>query len=307
MSLSGYNGEGLSATAAQLDSPQGLTKDNSGRYYIADTGNNLVRRVGINGNIQPLIGMPNINTYNGDFLSYSITLLALPKTLWIDSASNKLYFLDQSSNILRVRYLNLHDFTVGPVQSITTYDNGVPVGLVAADSLGLVYIADAGTAMIFSVDPNQSGAITIVAGCGIPGNSGDGGLALDAQIQGLTGLWGEFGDTYPSLDAILNSPYTGSCQIRVIYPNNDGDLVEELKLGVSREKCLQTDTVDNPGVAGNTMSGANALWVDTSGTVYFTETVYNESRILVIPSSNNVDVLMGGGEDVGFEDSTSTD
>jgi hypothetical protein len=41
----GYNGDGIAATSAQLNSPSGLKVDSSGNLYISDTQNNRVRRV----------------------------------------------------------------------------------------------------------------------------------------------------------------------------------------------------------------------------------------------------------------------
>ena len=46
--VSGYNGDGIDATTAQLYFPYGLWGDASGNIYIADTGNNRIREVVVN-------------------------------------------------------------------------------------------------------------------------------------------------------------------------------------------------------------------------------------------------------------------
>ncbi len=44
-SSSGYNGDGVAATSAALNGPDGVAVDGEGNLYIADSGNNLVREV----------------------------------------------------------------------------------------------------------------------------------------------------------------------------------------------------------------------------------------------------------------------
>jgi hypothetical protein len=41
----GYNGDGITATSAQLYEPMGVTVDSFGNLYIADSLNNRVRKV----------------------------------------------------------------------------------------------------------------------------------------------------------------------------------------------------------------------------------------------------------------------
>src|SRR5581483_6803600 len=41
----GFNGDGIAATEAQLDTPSSVAIDATGALYIADTGNHVVRKV----------------------------------------------------------------------------------------------------------------------------------------------------------------------------------------------------------------------------------------------------------------------
>jgi DNA-binding CsgD family transcriptional regulator len=52
----GYGGDGGLATAADLNLPTGLAFDNAGNVYIADSGNNRVRKVSPNGTITTIAG-----------------------------------------------------------------------------------------------------------------------------------------------------------------------------------------------------------------------------------------------------------
>jgi sugar lactone lactonase YvrE len=55
-SANGFGGDGGPATKAELTSPAGLAFDDAGNLYIADQGNNRVRRVDTNGMITTVAG-----------------------------------------------------------------------------------------------------------------------------------------------------------------------------------------------------------------------------------------------------------
>jgi sugar lactone lactonase YvrE len=52
----GFSGDGSSAVQAQLNAPTGVAVDDSGALFIADTGNNRVRRVSPDGTITTVAG-----------------------------------------------------------------------------------------------------------------------------------------------------------------------------------------------------------------------------------------------------------
>lgn len=62
----GFSGDGGQATSAQLSVVQGIAIDTSGVLYIADAGNDRVRRVGSSGVITTVAGSASTGAYFGD-------------------------------------------------------------------------------------------------------------------------------------------------------------------------------------------------------------------------------------------------
>jgi len=89
----GYSGDGGSALAAQLNTPAGPAVDSSGAVFIADVGNNRIRRVTPNGSIATVVGGGTGN---------SIQNLSGPHGVAVDSIGN-VYVADTGNNkVLRV-------------------------------------------------------------------------------------------------------------------------------------------------------------------------------------------------------------
>ena len=173
----GYSGDGGPATSAALDGPSAVAVGPGGSVYIADTGNDRVRRIAPDGTIATVAGTGG-RGFSGDGGGATAATLAGPAGLTVD-ARGDLYIADVLNN--RVR-------KVAPDGTMTTLagsgrrgrsgDGGrataaaldTPAG-VAVDGSGNVYIADAGNARVRRVSP--AGTITTVAGGGTMGYLGD--------------------------------------------------------------------------------------------------------------------------------------
>ncbi len=182
----GYSGDGGAATSAALRYPYGVAVDAAGNLYVADTGNQRIRRVTPGGIITTVAGN-GIGGYSGDGGAATSTYLNSPASVAVDAAGN-LYIADRDNSRIR---------RVTPGGTITTVTgNGTPgysgdggsatsallyspVG-VAVDADGNLYIADTRNSRIRRVTPG--GTITTVAGNGTVGYSGDGGAATSAQL-----------------------------------------------------------------------------------------------------------------------------
>jgi len=205
----GFAGDGSSATASgtELNAPSGLALDSSGNLYIGDTGNFEVRKVA-GGNISTVAGANKSGAgFSGDRGPATSGQMNSPTGVAIDSAGN-LYIADPFYHDIRVVCANQTPiactntafgsvtFAAGDMNTfsgnnlIAGYqgDGGPatgallsnPVGL-TMDSAGNLYIADSDENAIRKVDKN--GIITTVAGNGVIGYSGDGGLAINATLN----------------------------------------------------------------------------------------------------------------------------
>ena len=127
----GYNGDDIPATDAQLNYPMGIALDGGGNIYVADKGNERIRKVTPGGKIITVAGCSS-SGYNGDNIPATIAQLNYARDVAIDKEGN-------------------------------------------------IYIADEVNQRIRKVD--GAGIITTVAGTGTVGYSGDGGPAVDAQLN----------------------------------------------------------------------------------------------------------------------------
>ncbi len=148
---SSYGGDGGPAAGAVFGIPWGVTVDGSGKIYIADSGNGLVRKVS-NGIINTLAGG-----------------LSFPRGIAVDSTGN-VYVTSQGANrVFRISPSGTVATVAGMGGSGYSGDGGPAVSAalnnpygVAVDSSGNLYIADTNNRRIRKV--SASGIITTIAG-----------------------------------------------------------------------------------------------------------------------------------------------
>jgi len=81
----GFRGDRGPAVSAQLNGPMGLWVDQSSNLYIADTGNNRIRRVGPGGAITTVAGS-GIYGFGGDSGPAVSGALRFPRGIAVDTA-----------------------------------------------------------------------------------------------------------------------------------------------------------------------------------------------------------------------------
>lgn len=97
-----YGGDGGFATAATLNSPASVAIDAAGNLYIADSENNCIRKVNIDGKITTLAGNGSV-VFSGDGFDANLAGLYKPYSVYLDSAAN-LFIADRLN--LRIREVN---------------------------------------------------------------------------------------------------------------------------------------------------------------------------------------------------------
>ena len=97
--IQGYSGDGGAATSAQLGSSCGVAVDASGNVYIAENGNQLIRKVNTAGIISTFAGTGTCN-FSGDWGPAISAQLCNPTGIAIDTSGN-VYIADNNNQRVR--------------------------------------------------------------------------------------------------------------------------------------------------------------------------------------------------------------
>ena len=183
-----YSGDSGNATSADISNPHGLAFDKSGNLYIADWGNNRVRKVATSGIITTVAGTGDAST-SGDSGKATSASIHEPAAVAVDDSGN-LYIAEQLGNVVR------KVTTAGIIRTVAgTRTAGVPLSQsgvatqqplnqpqgVAWDPSGSLLIADTGNNFVRRL--TSDGTITTIAGSRTTGGS-DGGPATSAILKG---------------------------------------------------------------------------------------------------------------------------
>jgi gliding motility-associated-like protein len=163
------NGQG---TNAEFNEPWGLCADSIGNVYVADTRNNKIRKIDINGNVTTIAGTGNFGSSNGAALS---STFGNPTGIEIDQNTGIIYVADHLTHIIRKIDPNGNVSTLAGTAFLTGTANGQgaaarfnrPYGL-ELDNNGDIIVADEWNHLIRRVTP--TGLVTTIAGSGTTGS-----------------------------------------------------------------------------------------------------------------------------------------
>jgi sugar lactone lactonase YvrE len=242
----GYSGDLGPATAARLNLPYGLALDAAQNLYIADTGNNAIRKVDLLTGIITTVAGNGTAGYAGDAGAATSAILNSPWGITIagngslyiaDLTNNRIRRIDTSGTISTVAGTGSQGFSGDDGSALTATLNSPAA--VAVDPAGNVYIADAGNNRIRKVSASI-GIIQTIAGTASESMGGDGGNSDAATFYGPYSLF---------LDGPGNL-YIGDMfhnRIRKISSNAASLLFDTIR--VSRISPPQKEILENDGNA----------------------------------------------------------
>ena len=190
--VAGDSGDGGAATSAHLEFPTGVAVDKQGVIYVADNGNDRVRKVGLDGRITTVAGV-GVAGFSGDGGPAPKAALNGPTSIAVGS-DGTVFVTDSKNNRVRQVRSGIITTVAGTGAAGFSGDGGAaskamlnaPNG-VAVDSRGSLFIADTNNQRIRAVDLKRL-RIRTVAGSGAVGYSGDGVSGPSALFNFPTGV-----------------------------------------------------------------------------------------------------------------------
>ncbi len=293
-SRAGYSGDGGPAIRAQLNAPAGLAIDGTGDIFIADLGNNVVREVTPDGNIQTVAGN-GTQGYSGDFGVATQAQLHAPSGVAVDG-SGHLYIADSGNNAIREVTTdgNISPFAGNGLasyygdSSTSTPTTPAQAGLndpqdVAVGSNGTIYIVDTGNSFVRAV---ANGAINYVAGSGSVGFAGDGGSATATTTNTGPGV-ALYGPRAIAFDSAGNYYLADAGNGRIRKIDTKGIITT-----VAGNGTLGFAGDGSAATAAN-LNQPSGVALDKQGNIYIADT--SNGRIRKVSSAGTISTVAGNG------------
>ena len=290
----GFSGDGGPATAAQLAGPSGVTLDAKGNIYIADTGNNRIRRVAVDGTIATIAGTGACG-FSGDGGPAVAAQLCQPAEIVFDNAGNLIVadFLNRRVRAITPNGIISTIAGSGVMDPALTFrgSNGVGnngpeihavfdlLGGIAFDAAGNLYATEAFGNVIRKVAAD--GTVSTFAGTGQRGSSGDEGPAIQAQLFNPGPLSvGPDGAVYV---------ITGDSRVRKITP----DGIIHLVAGTGTGTGLNRAQGDGGPAVMATLNEPGGVAFDQQGNIFIADT--SNARVRKIDKNGIITTVAGPG------------
>jgi len=273
----GYTGDKAAATSAEMLTPAAVAVDSNGNIYIADTFNHVIREV-VTGATATAAGVAagdiitfagdNTGGFSGDGGPAVDAELEFPTSVAVDASGN-VFIADSGNDVIR-------EVTGGNINTVVGGLAGQELNdpeTVVVDSAGNLYISEQNG---YRISKFSNGTLTVLAGNGEIGYSGDNGPGIDASLDEPTGM------------ALDSKGYLYIC-----------DTINSVIRKLSPEGIITT--IAGIGIAGYGGDGGPAtkaqlfsprgIVVDGSGNVYVSDTVNYIVRLM----QPQTPAIAGGG------------
>ncbi|OKS87483.1 NHL domain-containing protein [Mucilaginibacter polytrichastri] len=179
--FAGNTNNGLADGAGQLAkfrNPSGIVADASGNLYVADRGNNLIRKISPSGYVSTYAGTGYASSIDG--YTYFASLNA-PDAITIDAAGN-LYVSEKGG--AKIRKINVSTSMITTVATIPNAGGDSFISGIVTDSRGNLFVTDYANNLIRKITP--SGTISIFTGNGLTANKD--GTGTEAGVMAPVAL-----------------------------------------------------------------------------------------------------------------------
>ena len=201
----GYNGDAIAATVAKLNHPQGVAALPGGGFLIADSDNHRVREVSGGGTISTVAGTGQPG-YSGDELFATTVKVGHPVGVTPAPDGGFLIAQDAEARVRRV-------YSGGVIETLSEGGFNGPTPFVEPRAVAVA--ADGGLLVAEGSDNrirrDLFGAVSVIAGDGSAGFSGEGSAAIDAKLDDPQGV-------SPAPDGGYLIADTGNERIRRVGP-----------------------------------------------------------------------------------------
>jgi sugar lactone lactonase YvrE len=255
-------GDGCAATAAKLNAPEAVAIDTTGSVYIADTGNNIIRKV------NPGTGIITLYAGGAAASTGGGTCANLTATVTTTTYSP-----------VAIAFDALGDGCPGTQATFSK-----PSGL-AADNLGSLYVADTGNNVIRVIANN--GYVFPIAGggsiCSANTDSlGDGCGSANTIFKSPTGL------AFDNVNKALIVADTGDSDVRRISLATTYSIAANIPTNILIQPVTKVAGNDQPGTtisqsgqgAGTQLTAPTGVAVDAAGNVYIADTGNASIRVV---------------------------
>jgi trimeric autotransporter adhesin len=239
----GYTGDGGPATAATFNIPSGIALDHIGNIYVADSGNNVIRKIDTSGIVTTFAGT-GTGSYTGDGGPAASATFFGPVGLAIDAGGN-IYVADHINNVVRKINTSMIVSTFAGTGTAGYSGDEGPATAAQLNQPNSITFDPGGNVLISDEFNNRirrvaaDGTITTIVGIGSVGYAGDGGPATAASLFRPMGIvFDAAGKLYISdyINSVIrvvdmskvytNAPRTPGANDLLVFPDPAKDLLQ---------------------------------------------------------------------------------